>query len=101
MGDGQRLGEAMASRDPAALGFIRLVPCPVWHCAAKIEELFGLKLRHLKKLAADGRIRRRKLGNSIQADSVYSVTDVLEFMESNEPFACDSDDFAQTIIPEG
>lgn len=101
MVEGQTLAEALANRNPASLAVIRFVPCPAWQAPAKIEELFGLKLKHLKKLAAQGRIRRRKLGNTVQADTLYSVNDVMEFMESGEPYACSNGDVAQTGDAEG
>jgi hypothetical protein len=76
-----------------------LVPCPVWGSAARIEELTGLKATQLAKLVTAGHVRRRKLGDSTQADALYRVLDVIEFLDGSESFPAARTATTETLPP--
>jgi hypothetical protein len=61
-------------------------PAPLWARENVIEKLFGLTHHHLRRLASSGLIRHRKLGDYQRGTHVYKVSDIAEFLDSDQPF---------------
>ena len=80
------LHQIATARTTPNLPAVLLVPCPAWASAEKIQELFGLVPQQLARLVSAGEIRKRKMGNTKQASSLYSCFDALEWMESDQPY---------------
>jgi hypothetical protein len=53
---------------------------PIWADAKTAARLFCLSRHQLLKLSKEGKIRSRKLGDSKQADRLYKVADIEEFL---------------------
>lgn len=45
---------------------------------------FGITHPTLKRLADNGRVRRKKIGETVQAQALYRVSDVAEWFEGDE-----------------
>jgi hypothetical protein len=71
---------------PPSLPSVPLVPCPLWGSACKVEEVTGIKPTQLRNLVVQGWCRKRKMGDTAQAEALYSLLDIIEFMEGAEPY---------------
>ena len=54
---------------------------PIWGNAATVAAVSGVPPGVLRRLVAEGHVRRRKLGESRQALALYRIGDVLEYLD--------------------
>lgn len=76
----------MATEPTINLPALPMIPCPIWAKAERIGEVFGLAPGQLARLADSGAIRRRKLGDTRQAHTLYSCLDVMEWLNGSDPY---------------
>ncbi len=65
---------------------IEKAPRPMWAQTRQVKELLGIPENVLRDLANSGLVRSKKLGRDQRATRVYRMGDILEFLESDEPY---------------
>jgi len=68
----------------AATTELKPVLCPLWADAKTCKSLTGLPAPTLRRLADNGHIRRKKVGDAKQSGAVYKLADVLDWLEGSQ-----------------